>query len=934
MADERLASTRERWEKVEALFADARLLTPAEREPLLDRGCENDHALRRDVERLLAAHDDAGGLLDRFDAARAAALLIEEEAPGEEQTIGPYRIVAEIGRGGMGAVYLADRVDGQFDQRVALKLIKRGMDSEAILRRFLHERQILARLQHPNIARLYDGGVADDGRPFFAMEFVDGAPLTRYCDDRRLNVEQRLRLFMDVCRAVQYAHQNLVIHRDLKPSNMVVTEEGELKLLDFGIAKLLDEQGEDAASQTATGFWMMTPEYAAPEQVLGGAITTATDVYSLGVVLYELLTGHRPYRLDRRTPEALMRLFATSEPERPSAAVGRTEEVHHPDGSTTSISPAMVSRERGIPPDRLRRRLSGDLDVMVLKAMRREPERRYASVEAFLEDVDRHLSGLPVRALGDGLRYRASKFVRRHATGVLVSFAFVVVLVASAAALVVQQAETARERDKAEEVKEFVLSLFAVSDPNRSKGETVTARELLDQGALRIETELADQPAVRAEMTAVIGAVYRQLGLYDEALAAFEQSLELLRSTYGSAHAEVVTMLNEMGRIHFAKRELDEAEKLYREALDLGRKRLGPDHDIVAASLANLGSLFREQGRFDEAAKFYEESLAMRRRLFGDRNPRLAADLVNLGTALSDDGAYGEAEKQFREALAMRRAALGEEHTDVADALVRLGVVLGTKGAYEEAEATLGEALTLQQKLLGSDHPSIAETLHNLSVVLNNKGDYDEAISLSRAALALQRRTLGEEHRVVIEATLALAASLYNLERYPEAIEYAGQALDLLRKTLGEEHPQVAVSLMYLGTMYIEEGDLAAAEPLFLRAQVIAHRTLAEGHPLIADLKFNFGRLLLLQGRLTQAETSLREALRLHVDHFGPEATWTATTRAWLGRCLTARARFEEAEALLRKSLPVLEQQYGDAHKDTREAREALAELYAVWKRR
>ncbi|NBC17317.1 MAG: protein kinase, partial [Bacteroidetes bacterium] len=456
--------SQERWEQIDRLFAEALERPPDERTAFLRARCGNDVALYREVVTLLKSDAEAESVLGESVTAFAAPLLPALEAdladgfaPGER--VGPYRLQHEIGRGGMGAVYLAERVDGQFDRRVALKVIKRGMDTDEILHRFRFERQILARLEHPHIARLYDAGVTDDGRPYLAMEYVDGQPLHRYCDGRTLPVDERLRLFQTVCAAVQFAHQNLVIHRDLKPSNILVTEGGAVKLLDFGIAKLLSDEAT-GAPLTRTGVRVLTPEYAAPEQRTDSVVTTAADVYALGVVLYELLTGRRPL-----APDAL----PDTAPEPPSTAVTKPTERSHADGTTTTLTPETVSTARQTSAERLRRRLRGDLDVIVLKALRPEPERRYASAEAFLEDIKRHLDGLPVQARPDTLGYRLRKFVQRHTAGVAAAAAVLALILAFSVlhtTRVTQERNLARqERDKAAEVAAFLEGLFDASDP-------------------------------------------------------------------------------------------------------------------------------------------------------------------------------------------------------------------------------------------------------------------------------------------------------------------------------------------------------------------------------------------------------------------------------------------------------------------------------------
>ena len=559
----------------------------------------------------------------------------------------------------MGTVYLAVRDDDQYEKQVAIKLVRRGMDTDFIVDRFRHERQILASLDHTNIARLLDGGTTEDGLPYFVMEYIEGSPINQYCDDRRLSTVERVKLFRTVCSAVQYAHQNLVVHRDIKPSNIIVTPEGVAKLLDFGIAKLLalDAVGQ-AQAATVTMMRPMTPDYASPEQVRGRAITTAADIYSLGVLLYELLTGRRPYRVKTFTPQEIEQVICEQEPEKPSTAIDRGEAQN----------------------EKTRRRLRGDLDNIVLMAMRKEPERRYASVEQFSDDLRRHLEGLPVRARKDTLAYRAEKFVRRHKVGVAMAALMLALVVGAIVIVLGESRRAARERDKAERVSAFLVNIFKVSDPDEARGKTVTAREILDKGAERIEVELKDQPEVQATLMNTVGLVYRGLGLYEEAGVLIEKSLIIRRELHGGEHVEVAKSLNDLGWIYIEKQKPAEAEPLLREALD------------------------------------------MRRRLLGD-HPDVAQSMNFLGFALFDKGDDDTAERLFRESLAMRRRFLGE-HMDVAQSLNNLGLTLHDKGDYDGAEPLFEEAIAIDRKLIYGDHPTVATHLNNLALLKLNKNDY------------------------------------------------------------------------------------------------------------------------------------------------------------------------------------------------------------------
>jgi serine/threonine-protein kinase len=523
--------TPEQRGRVEAVFDAALDLAPADRNAFVERECGDDVVVRNEVVALLTAHERDFGVLEAASPGTLVASLLEVYRPGSR--IGPYRLTREIGRGGMGVVYLAERDDGQFRRTVAIKVMRAGMDPDEVRRRLEAERQILAALDHPNIARLYDGGVAPDGRPYLVMEYVEGQPIDEYCDSHRLSVEERLALFCTVAHAVHYAHRRLVVHRDLKPSNILVTADGHPKLLDFGIAKILEESPlEVTAPLTRTGLRLLTPEYASPEQIRGGPVTTANDVYALGVVLYELLTGRRPFDVSDLSPAEAERVILLQDARKPSTLTSRRDTAsRNTAGDTAAPDPAHTATLRRSTPVRLARRLSGDLDNLVLMALRKEPERRYASAQQFADDIQRHLVGRPVTARGHSPTYRARKFVDRHRWGVLAGAAIIVLLAAGIISTLVQAraaAEQARialeERIRAEQearraarVQSIVVDLFRLSDPNEALGDTITAREMLDRGAERVLREFGDQPDVQAALLSEVARVYANLGLADRA---------------------------------------------------------------------------------------------------------------------------------------------------------------------------------------------------------------------------------------------------------------------------------------------------------------------------------------------------------------------------------------------------------------------------------
>ncbi len=747
-----------RWAQVEALF-DAALEQPAEARRAWLRTAVPDLDLRRRVADMLAAHVHAEG--EGFLG--ASALAVPTVPTGEP--IGPYRVVDELGRGGMGVVYLAERADGAFEQHVALKIVKRGFDTDQVIQRFLQERQILARLQHPHIARLLDGGVTATGQPYFAMEHIDGVPLTRYCDDRQLDIEARLKLFEQVGGAVQYAHRNLIVHRDLKPSNILVTDDGTVKLLDFGIAKLLDAEADRALTQT--GMRVLTPAYAAPEQVAGEPVTTAADIYSLGVVLYELLTGHNPHG---ETPPP------THGIKRPSAAVTAPLTITHPDGTSETLSPEAVSQARGMPPDRLRRRLSGDLDTICLKALRPEPEQRYDSAAAFVEDVKRHLAGLPVDARTVAPGYRLRKFVQRNRVlvGATAMVIFALMLGLAAALWQAQRAQAAAARAEAEaataqQVKDYLVTVFGASNPwEQPGGADMTARELLARGVERVGA-LEEEPALQAELLDALGNVYATIGLYQESQSLLEQALTIRRALHGEEHETIARSMASLAGLHKDMGALQEAEALYRDVLAMRQRLLPADHIDLAAAMNDLAVVLVSRRAFDEAEPLLRASLAIQRAHHEEPALTIAVTIANLSRVLRSNGANEEAEALLREALAIQRRLLGEEHPNVAASLSALALVLRDQGNNEEAEALLREALAMRQRLFGAAHDLTAGTRYQLGQLLLTTSQAGKAEPLFRESIRISAAVNGPQHWKTALARVGLGMSLTALDRYEEA---------------------------------------------------------------------------------------------------------------------------------------------------------------------
>ncbi|MEO1083912.1 MAG: serine/threonine-protein kinase [Acidobacteriota bacterium] len=825
-----------RWRRIEALFNEASSLDPEQRGPFLDLECGDDPGLRAEVEDMLAV--DPGQSWIGTSVRRAVEEVgVDEPVP---ERIGPYRIVGEIGRGGLSTVFLGERDDDEYRMQVAIKLVRRGLDTADLLRRLRQERQILARLDHPQIARLLDGGSTDDGRPYVVMERIEGVSIDQYCRDYRLGLRDRLRLFVAVCEAVAYAHRNLVIHRDIKPANILVTPDGQPKLLDFGIAKLLnpDEHDPRDAAMTVPGLRLLTPEYASPEQVRGETLTTATDVYSLGVLLYELLVGERPHRLEGLEASALERVICDQEPEWPSLRAR---------GLEPSAEPSVAAG-----------RLRGDLDTIVMAALRKEPERRYPSVEQLADDIDRYLRDWPIRARPESSGYRLAKFVRRHRAAVAVAAALVTVL-SAATVITARQAHIARQQRehaeaqsaRAEKVSEWMIDIFEVSDPSEARGHTITAREILDRAADRLADELEDQPLDQASLAETMGRVYHGIGLYDSAQALLLTSLENRRALWGEVHEDVASSLDHLAEALYEQGQFQEALGHARRALEIRRQTLGEGHEHTLDSVHDVASLRFLLGDRGEAETLLRQNLEARRQLLGDSHESVAGALDNLANVSMAIGKVEEAEDYFRQALDIRLRKHGEDHPAVVGSRADLAALLHSTGNVEEAESLYRRVLADQMEVLGPDHSKVATTSANLAALLGDRGREDsgadaaavaEAEALLRRAIEIQRARRGPKSMHVSYPLIHLA-DLLRLRAEPGDWERAEslyrEALAIRRDRLRADHPDLAAPLEGLSRLELsrlKEVDSPSPEradrALRLAEEAAdARRGLAEAHP-------------------------------------------------------------------------------------------------------
>jgi len=900
------------WKRLEEVVDQALALDAADRRALLERLGAEDPELCRRLEAFLAAEVAARGFLDEPVDERAAPLLHamgDDEDGGdalrlEGQTVGPYRVLRELGRGGMGAVFLAERADGQFEQRVALKLVRRSFAADGSLARFRAERQILARLEHPHIARLLDGGVSESGQPYFAMEHVEGAPLVRYCDEAGLSIAGRLRLFLQVCEAVEYAHRNLVVHRDLKPSNILVTSEGQAKLLDFGIAKVLEpEAGNDSPTVTLLEARAMTPQYAAPEQLLGKPVTTATDVYSLGVVLYELLSGRPPYRLQGLTPAEIERVVTGREPDLLSSAAG-----------APVSSAATIARARGVGVERLMRLLRGDLDNVVRMALRKEPERRYASASALADDVRRVLDGLPIAARPDTFAYRASKFVRRHTLAVAGATLLVISLLGGVIGTSWQAREALRQARKAEEVKRFAFGLFEVADPDIAKGKEISARQLLERAAQRIRTELSDQPDVEAEMLLFVGNVYHRLGMERESLPLFESALELRRGPLGGDALEVAEAELAVAGARFRLGELEAAEKLYESAFERRRRRLGEDHADTATARGLLGRIRLERDDLAGAENLLRGAIASQERRLPAGHADLAANIGALGRVLQTKGDLDGAERLYRQALAMRRRLFGEQHTSVSEGLLNLAGVMNDKGDVRGAEVQYRQLLANDRRLFGATHEAIATDLNNLGATLVVSGSCGEAKVVLQESLDVRRRLYGADSPQVAVAFHNLARALHCLGDVHAAEALSREALARAVAMLGEHHPNVDRVREELARILADQGKAAEAEKLARQAVATSRQQQPADHPWLGDALLTLGRVLAAARRDAEAEPLLQEATAIFEKRFGARDWRTIEGRLELEECRAALGRQPTSGAALAADYRSLVDALGPQH--------------------
>ena len=799
--------------------------------------------------------------MDKTESLKKTRTLTSSGETG--RTIGPYHLLQQIGEGGMGEVWVAEQ-HKPIHRRVALKLIKAGMDTKQVIARFESERQALAMMDHPAIAKVYDAGETDEGRPYFVMEYVQGIPITTYCDQNRLTTQERLELFRHICEGVQHAHQKAIIHRDLKPSNILVAMQDGVavpKIIDFGVAKATAQSLTERTMYTELGVMIGTPEYMSPEQaeMTGQNVDTRTDVYSLGAILYELLVGALPFdpkELRRAGFDEIRRKIREEDPPKPSTKLSTMG-----DASTTQAQNRRMERPALI------RQIRGDLDWITMKALEKDRTRRYGSPSEMAADIERYLHHQPIVARQPSTAYKAKKFVRRHRIGVGVAASIAMLLVAFSITTALQAHRIARERDRANQeaeasrqVSDFLTGLFRVSDPSEARGNSVTAREILDKGADKIGRELQGQPIVQGKLMNTMGFVYQSLGLYNPAQTLLEKALETRIKTLGPEDPAVAETLSNLGTVVWRKGDFARAKALQEQALAIREKRLGPESKEVASSLHNLGTLNYTQGNYAEARRLLERSLAIREKVLGPEHEDVATTLNSLGAIAYKEGDFKRAEELWERTLAIREKTLGPDHPYVAASLNNLAIVHTYTGDPKGAVPLLERVVKIQEKVLGPKHPDLATGYMNLGDAMSKNGDLVGAKPYyARAVAIMEAASPGNPELARFLDRLAFVTLKENDLKGARGLYE--RSLALRQKVLGPKHPEVAESLSGLAECAYRAGRFPEAESLYEKALAIVRKPDGGYYPSAYDVLKGFAALLRAthrDARAAEMEAQLR----------------------------------------------------------------------------
>ncbi len=897
------------WRRISRILDEALAVSGPERAALIGRACGSDDELRARVTRMLAAATS-----DAFEtpAAEFAADLIDDSVHGEApdmegRRIGAYRIERVLGVGGMGVVYLARRDDGHFEQSVALKLVRAANNDPIAMQRFADERQILADLDHPNLARLLDGGVTGDGSPYIAMEYVDGVPITEYCDAHDFGVDERLAIFEKVCNVVDHAHRNLIIHRDLKPTNIFVTKDGTVKLLDFGIAKLLDPARTFDKALTAADSSPLTPEYSSPEQLRAQPVTIASDIYSLGVLLYTLLARRQPYSLVGLSAAERERVVCDNVPVTPSDAVS-----HAP----------------------LRKRLRGDLDSIVMMALRKEPERRYATARELAADIGRYRTNRPVAARPDSVGYRMSRFFRRNRASVVAAGLVVSALVAGLGIASWQAHVAARERDQAkaeaekrQAVSDALLDIIALADPGDSPVDVAAGKQVLDYAVNRVDAQFASQPDLLSKVLIGIGAGYGHMGEWASAQDLLKRAVVLTRETFGARSLEEAEALEALGNSYIHTNDFPRADSLLHECINIRLEHYDENDSILVSDYSGLATIAARQERFEDAERYHQKTVDMRIAEVGPEHVYTAICYNNLATAQSALGKMEEAEANYRHSLEIWEKQK-TRNPDLAEGYHNFAIFLQSQGRARESADFNRKALDVYREL-GLKGSRYANFLNTLANGLNDTGDFAEAERIVRESMEMNIANLGENNMQVAANHLTLSRALVGLGRYDEALDHARTGYRVFESILGKDHRYTVAAQAYVGDAEWRSGRVESGRATLEVALERQSADPGDGGWRASQTLFWLAQLDLHTGDPRSAEPRLRRAIELRLNRHPPESWAVAEIQAVLGDCLVRLGRAAEAREVLSTAVPNLARTVGPDDARTKAARALLASITA-----
>ncbi len=860
----------ERWARVQSLFHDAAILPPEDHRQFLEQNAGNDASLVADVLAMLRADRSGASLLDRGLAATANSLLHDSHGlSAPREGFGPYRLTRLLGEGGMGVVYLGERED--LDSVAAIKILRDAWLSPSRRDRFLAEQRTLAQLSHPGIAHLFDAGALSDGTPWIAMEYVEGRSLTAYCGAHTVSLGERLRLVRSVCEAVQHAHSHLVVHRDIKPSNILVTADGSVKLLDFGIAKQLDAMSAPGDA-TQTGLRLMTPAYAPPEQLMGGQVGIHSDVYALGVVLYELLAGRLPFDLAGKSAAEAAAIIDSHVPARPSVAATAS-------GVTCSADEW------------------ADLDVLCLTAMHRDPGQRYRTCDALIRDIDHFVLGEPLEARPDALSYRLRKFAQRKRQPLAIAAAVIIAAVSLVAWYTVRLTEARNaavlETARTERIQRFMLNLLQGGDSEVGPADSLRVLTVIEQGAQEARS-LDGEPAVQAELYQTLGGVFQKLGQLDRADTLLSAALQHRRSLYGNAHPDVARSLVALGMLRVDQTRIADGEALVRQGVEMTKLFRAADHPDVADGLTSLGRVLEARGKFDDAIPVLEEAVRLQEAR-GAQTANVAKGLLALADNHFYAGHYDTAESLYQRSLAITRQVQGEGHPLVADGLISLGAVQVQRGKYKEAERYHRAGLAIIERWYGADDPRTASALTMLARSLVYEGRTSDAMPLLQRALATQERVYGKVHPKVASALNELGNVSVGQEKYDDADAYFARMVDIYRQVYGDQHYLLGIALANRGSVAMSRKDNVRGEGFFRQALAVYAKSLAPNHLDVAITRVKLGRVLLRQSRFAEAERETRAGYGVLVAQTSPSASYIRAARKDLSIVYDSLGRPAEA---------------------------------------